>query len=93
MIIQNKIANEMAVFKKELLKEDKETIFNHAFKIETYGNAEVFLTNYLELLTEKELDFLKDTENILFQFYNYFSDLESGEIDKEMIKDFLEYAI
>lgn len=31
MIIQNKIANEMAVFKKELLKEDKETIFNHAF--------------------------------------------------------------
>ena len=43
MTIQTKIANEMAVFKKELLKEDKETIFNHAFKIETYGNAEIFL--------------------------------------------------
>ena len=66
MTIQNKIANEMAVFKQELLKEDKETIFNHAFKIETYENAEMFLTNNLEILTEKELDFLKDTENILF---------------------------
>lgn len=93
MIIQNKIANEMAVFKNQLLKEDKETIFNHAFKIETYGNTEMFLTNNLEILTEKELDFLKGTENILFQFYDYFSNLESGEIDKEMIKEFLNYAI
>lgn len=93
MTIQTKIANEMAVFKKELLKEDKETIFNHAFKIETYGNAEIFFTHYLECLTEKELNFLKDTENILFQFYDYFSHLESGEINKEMIKEFLNYAI
>lgn len=93
MTIQNKIANEMTVFKKELLKEDKETIFNHAFKIETYENAEIFFTHYLGCLTKKELDFLKDTENILFQFYNYFSELESGEIDKEMIKEFLNYAI
>lgn len=93
MTIQNKISNEMVVFKNQLLKEDKETIFNHAFKIETYENAEIFFTHYLECLTEKELDFLKDTENILFQFYNYFSELESREIDKQMIKDFIDYTI
>ncbi|SEK78286.1 hypothetical protein SAMN04488700_0146 [Carnobacterium iners] len=91
MTLQNKIQNEMTAFKNELLKKDKQMIYDQAFKITTYENAEVFFMHDLDFLTKKELDHLNDTDEILFQFHNYFSELESGEIDEEMIKEFLNY--
>ncbi|MCA9766149.1 MAG: hypothetical protein KC455_07005 [Carnobacterium sp.] len=91
MTLQNKIQNEMTAFKNELLTKDKQTIYDQAFKITTYENAEVFLIHYLDFLTKKELDYLNDTDEILFQFYSYFSESESGEIDEEMVREFLNY--
>lgn len=93
MTLQNKIQNEITVFKNELLEKDKQTIYNNAFKITTYENAEAFFANDLDFLTIEELNKLDSTDEILFQFYSYFSKLESGDIDKEMIREFLNYVI
>lgn len=91
MTIENKIINEMTEFKKEMLQNDKEKIFDSSFKISTYETAEVFFTHYLCIFTESELNFLESTENILFQFYNYYSELESGDIDEYLLKEFIAY--
>lgn len=93
MMLQNKINNEMTIFKNELLEKDKQTIYNNAFKITTYENAEAFFTNDLDFLTVEELNKLDSTDEILFQFYSYFSKLESGDIDKEIIREFLNDVI
>lgn len=93
MTLQNKIQNEITVFKNELLEKDKQTIYNNAFKITTYENAEAFFANDLDFLTIEELNKLDSTDEILFQFYSYFSKLESEDIDKEMIREFLNDVI
>lgn len=93
MTIENKIINEMTEFKKEMLQNDKEKIFDSSFKISTYETAEVFFNHYLCIFTDSELNFLETTENILFQFYDYYSQSESGEIDEEMIREFVSYSI
>ena len=87
----DKILSESEQFKNEMLLKDKEKIFESAFKISTYETAEVFFTHYLCIFTESELNFLESTENILFQFYNYYSELESGDIDEYLLKEFIAY--
>lgn len=91
--LTDKIINESEQFKKEMLKNNKEKIFDSSFKISTYETAEVFFTHYLCIFTETELNFLEATENILFHFYNYYSELESGDIDEYLLKEFIAYNI
>jgi hypothetical protein len=93
MILQNKIQKEMTEFKNDMLKEDKQTIFDQAFKITTYENTKAHFTNNLDFLTKSEVRLLENTDKILFQFYNYYVKSESEEINEEMIKDFLSYIV
>lgn len=89
--ITNHLNQEYTAFKQEMLQESKEAIFNQAFKIVTYEEAQTFLQLYLQNASDRAVQFLESQRNLLFHFYQYFLELESGEVNKEQIHDFLRY--